>query len=201
MSVPGLDDSGRQHFVYFNLLLPLAPGGHVLVNDGIVLYEGEGQGLLLQRGGWTGWRGLEAVPAFAGGEAGGDGGDGGESHPGYVVMRGDEGESLAGDSAVAPGTAGDGGRWEGRMVGLTSGPGLATGDLPKSHSAPLAQEVISPGAISPLLTELDVEASEGAGRPKRMNPRVRVRLPPELVFSEWERHAGVMFPSDWSEHY
>ena len=131
-----------------------------------------------------------------------DGGDGGESHPGYVVVRGDEGESLAGDSAVAPGTTGEGGRWEGRMVGLTPGTGgLTPGDLPKSHSAPLAQEVVSPGAISPLLTELDLQASEGTGRPKRMNPRVRVRLPPELGFSEWQRHAGVMFPSDWSRHY
>ena len=165
MSVAGLDDGGRQHLVYFYLLLSLASGGDVLVNDGIVLYEGEGQGLLLQRGGWTGWTGgLEAVPPFAGGEAGGDGGDGGESHPGYVVVGGYEGESLAGHSAVAPGTAGDGWRLEGRMVGLAPGPGgLTPGDQAKPHSASLAQEVISPCTISPLLTELDVEASEGAG--------------------------------------
>ena len=98
-----LDDGGRQHFVYFNLLLPLAPGGHVLVNDGIVLYEGEGQGLLLQAGGRAGGRGLEAVPAF----------EGGESDPGYVVVAGDEGQSVSRDSAVAPGSAGGGGRGEG----------------------------------------------------------------------------------------
>ena len=89
-----LDDGRRQHFVDFNLLLPLPAGGHILVDDGIVLDEGEGEGLLLQGGGGTDWRGLEAVPVFAGGEAG-DGGDGGKGHPGYVVVRGDQRESLA----------------------------------------------------------------------------------------------------------
>ena len=83
----GVDDGGRQHLIYFNLSLPLAPGGHVLVDDGVVLYEGERQGLLLQAGGGVGgahWGGLEAVPTFAC-----------ESYPGYVVVAGYEGQSVA----------------------------------------------------------------------------------------------------------
>ena len=46
-----LDDGRRQHFVDFNLLLPLPAGGHILVDDGIVLDEGEGESLLLRAGG------------------------------------------------------------------------------------------------------------------------------------------------------
>ena len=74
MSVRGLDDGARQHFVDLNLLLPLASRGDVLVDDGIVLDEGERQSLLLHGGGWTVGSGLEAVPVSG---DGGDGGDGG----------------------------------------------------------------------------------------------------------------------------
>ena len=51
MSLTGLDYGGREDFVYFNLLLPLTSGGDVLVDDGIVLDEGEGESLLLRAGG------------------------------------------------------------------------------------------------------------------------------------------------------
>ena len=83
------------------------------------------------------------------------------------------------------------------MVRLAPGPDLTPGDLAKSHPSTLGQQVISPAPISPLLSHLEFEASEGAGRPEGMNPRVRVGLPPQLVFSE-KRHAGHMFSSGWS---
>ena len=168
------------------------------MDDGVVLYEGERQGLLLQAGGGGGgtdWGGLEAVPTFAG-----------EGYPGYVVVAGYERQSVARDSAVAPGSPGDGGRGEGEVVGLAPATGgLTTGDLAKSDSPSLAQEVISPGApvvspLSPLLTDLQVKSSEGAGRPEGVNPRVRVRLPPQFVFSGRNRHGGNMIPPAWSRH-
>ena len=131
------------------------------MDDGVALNEGKGQGLLLQAGGRAGGRGLEAVPAF----------EGGESDPGYVVVAGDEGQSVSRDSAVAPGSAGGGRRGEGGVVGLTTGPPCLTpGYLAQSHRPGLAQEVVSPAPVSPLITDLQVETSQGAGRAEGVNP-------------------------------
>ena len=79
-------DSGWQHFVYFYLLLPLASGGHVLMYDGVVLYESKRQSVLVLGGGWTGGR-LDTVGVAVGGEEG--------PGPGYVVVAGDESQSLS----------------------------------------------------------------------------------------------------------
>ena len=87
------------------------------------------------------------------------------------------------------------------MVRLTPGSHLTAGYLAKSGSSCRGgEEVVSPGpASSPPLTDLELEASDGAGRAERVNPRVCVCLPPQLVFSE-ERHAGHIFPPLWSRH-
>ena len=78
-------DSGWQNFVYFYLLLPLASGGHVLMYDGVVLYESKRQSVLVLGGGWTGgWTGGRLDTAGVEGPG-----------PGYVVVAGDESQSLS----------------------------------------------------------------------------------------------------------